>query len=87
VAGRSTGQYRIEQRRGLRITRTQIRIETAAQFRPDAVPHHHTLKRFTRRADLLYVESKEIVKLDSLAGYEIGGGRRPARKQSLCNHR
>src|SRR5208283_1083884 len=32
-------------------------------------------KRFTRRADLLYIESKEIVELDNLSGYEIRGGR------------
>lgn len=28
-----------------------------------------TLKRFTGRADLLYIERKEIVELDSLDGY------------------
>ena len=46
-------------------------LETStAEFRPDAVSHRHTLKRFTRRADFLYVESKEIVEIDSLGGYE-----------------
>ena len=50
--------------------------QPAAEFRPDAVSHRHTLKCFTRGADLLYAESKEIVEGDSLGGYEIGGGRR-----------
>jgi hypothetical protein len=47
-------------------------LETsAAEFRPDAVSHRHTLKHFTRRADFLYVESKEFVEIDSLGGCEL----------------